>query len=208
MNSPLSGISSLLHAVEEIEKMQQAPQDQIQVKEAVVKKEDDQPQEIISPEDALFNELKSRLSHVTPSSSFTEEGISVKMQQKSLHLEVTEAVVKKEDSQLQEIISDEDALCNSLQSRLSLETDASSSAATSSPNVSKKETVQVNALDPECMLPESVTYVTFGPCYNQLTDKLPESVTKITFGPCYNQLTDKQPASVTKITFGEDYNKP
>src|ERR1700741_4295875 len=48
-------------------------------------------------------------------------------------------------------------------------------------------------------IPNSVTHLTFGYCYNQITN-IPNSVTHLTFGDDYDQITNI-PNSVTHLTF-------
>jgi hypothetical protein len=54
----------------------------------------------------------------------------------------------------------------------------------------------------------SITHLTFGHDYNQLTNHLPSSITHLTFGWSYDQLTNHLPLSVKHLTFGEHYNQP
>ena len=64
-----------------------------------------------------------------------------------------------------------------------------------------------SARGPSWTLSDSVTSITFGPCFNRPVDKLPNSVKTLIFGRYFNRTVDKLPNSLTSIELGHDFDK-
>jgi hypothetical protein len=57
-------------------------------------------------------------------------------------------------------------------------------------------------------LPNSITHLTFGTCFNRRVDNLPNSITHLTFGDDFNQPVNNLPNSITHLTFGFFFDQP
>ena len=56
-------------------------------------------------------------------------------------------------------------------------------------------------------LPNSVTHLIFGACFNQPIDNLPSSITHLIFGACFNQKIDNLPGNLIYLKFGQSFSK-
>ena len=56
-------------------------------------------------------------------------------------------------------------------------------------------------------LPNSLTHLIFGRCFNQSVDNLPSKLTHVTFGHFFDQKVDELPNSITHLAFGHNFNQ-
>jgi len=54
------------------------------------------------------------------------------------------------------------------------------------------------------LLPQNLSYLTFGACFNLQIDLLPQTLTHLTLGQGFNQPLDLLPHSLSHLSFGDD----